>query len=42
MTPGPVEDLVPALCSMATHALEPDEALWKLVDKIDGDLRAPW
>jgi hypothetical protein len=37
-----VEDLVPTLCSMAEHALEPDEELWKLVAKIDADLRAPW
>lgn len=37
-----VEDLVPALCSMATHALEPDDALWQLVAKLDTGLRAPW
>ncbi|TAJ20662.1 MAG: hypothetical protein EPO68_06010 [Planctomycetota bacterium] len=37
-----VEDLVPALCSLAVQGIEPDAALWELVAKIDVGLCAPW
>lgn len=36
------EDLAATLTSMALHAIEPDEALWNLIEEIRSGLGDPW